>query len=212
MCYIIAMKKIIIASNNKDKIAEIAAMLKGRFEVLSMREAGLNIDIDETGTTFDENAVIKAKVCFAHTGLPCLADDSGLCVDTLGGAPGVYSAEYAARYLESLGDNSLETIGHYSQDMSDANVDLVLRNLKGITDRCAKFVCVMAYYDGKNAILGHGETHGEILLAREGNGGFGYDPIFFSYETGKSFGSTASADKNAVSHRRRALEDLVSKI
>jgi len=192
------MKKLIIASNNKGKIAEIGEILGGYFDVISMKDSGLNIDIEETGTTFEQNAILKAKACFEYTGLPSLADDSGLCVEALNGEPGVYSACYA---------KSIH--GHYSQSTSDQNIDLLLNNLKGIIDRCAKFVCIMALYDGENMFLGKGETHGKILLERKGAGGFGYDPVFWSNDLKQSFGEAASEAKNKISHRRRALDDLL---
>jgi len=206
------MQKLIIASNNKDKIAEISAMLKGRFEVLSMKDTGLDLDIEETGTTFKDNALIKAKACFEASGLASLADDSGLCVDALGGEPGVYSAEYAVRHFKALGDNHLEKVGHYSDDMSNANVDLVLDKMKGKQNKKAKFVCAMAYFDGEKQVFGYGETAGEILQQRQGVAGFGYDPIFFSHELNTSFGLALPEDKNSVSHRRRALENFIESL
>ncbi|MCL2370881.1 MAG: RdgB/HAM1 family non-canonical purine NTP pyrophosphatase [Firmicutes bacterium] len=192
------MKKLVIASNNKGKIAEIAEILGGHFEVVSMKEAGLEVDIEETGTTFEQNAIIKAKACFERTGLPSLADDSGLCVDGLDGAPGVDSAVYAQ-----------SKDAHYSQLTSDQNIDLLLSNLKNIKDRSAKFVCVMVLFDGTRIISGYGETHGKILSERVGAGGFGYDPIFWSDDLEQSFALATAKDKNKVSHRRRALDDLL---
>jgi len=206
------MQKLIIASNNKDKIAEISTMLKGRFLCLSMTQAGFNLDIEETGTTFKENALIKAKACFMASGLPSLADDSGLEVEALNGEPGVYSAEYASRHFEALNDNRLKTVGHYSQNMSDANVDLVLEKMQNQKNRNAKFVCVMAYVDTNKELFGFGQTKGTLLNKKEGTAGFGYDPIFFSSELNISFGKTTPQDKNSVSHRRRALEELVAKL
>jgi len=207
------MKTIILASNNKDKVAEISAMAGDRFKIISMKEAGIEADFDETGTTFKENALIKAKGCYALTNLPCIADDSGLCVDALGGEPGVYTAEYAARVYQAQGkSDALKNIGHYSQNMSDANVDVLLHNMKEIADRRAKFVCCMVYYDGKDTFVATGETHGEIQQERIGTGGFGYDPIFYSHEVHMSFGLASFMLKNSVSHRRRALEGLFKRI
>ena len=205
------MKKLIIASNNKHKIAEITEMLKGRFSVLSMEDAGLDIEIKETGATFEENAMIKARVCFNHTGIACLADDSGIAVDALNGAPGVHSAEYAQRFFATKGDNSLDKVGHYSHNMSNANVSLLLKNMLGIKDRAAKFVCVMAFVDDKNEILSYGKTCGQILEKPIGNNGFGYDPIFYSSELKECFAIASQEAKNSVSHRRRALESFVDK-
>jgi len=186
------MKKLIIASNNKGKIAEIAKILEGRFEVVSMRDAGLNIDIAETGMTFEENAIIKARECYRLTGFAALADDSGLEVMALGGAPGVYSARYGG------GDED--------------NIDLLLKNMEGVENRRARFVCVMALCEGGKIVLGRGETAGDILRERVGTGGFGYDSVFLSRELGISFGFATADAKNSVSHRRRALDDLLENI
>jgi len=195
------MKKLVIASNNKGKIAEMSGILAGHFDVVSMKDAGLEVNVEETGTTFEQNAVIKAKACFMHTGLLSLADDSGLEVEALNGAPGVYTAEYAK-----------SAYGHYTQSTSDQNIELLLSNLIGVKNRQAKFVCVMALYDGKRILLGKGETHGEILLKRTGSGGFGYDPIFWSNDLNQSFGDAAPEAKNKISHRRRALDNLFAQI
>jgi len=194
------LQKIVIASNNKGKIAEIAEILAGYFEVVSMNDAGVDTEIEETGTTFEQNAVIKARMCFEYTGLPSLADDSGLEVEALGGEPGVYSAVYAK-----------SAHSHYSQSASDQNIDLLLSNLQDIKNRRAKFVCVVAFYDGKTILLGRGETCGEILHERAGSDGFGYDPVFWSNDLKQSFGKVSGEVKNKISHRRRALDDLLSK-
>ena len=208
------MNKLIIASNNKGKIAEITEILGGRFDIMSMREAGLDVDIDETGATFEENAVIKAEACYKMTGIASLADDSGLEVEALGGAPGVYSAVYAEREGRNtppaLRRAPLLKEGNNNKD--DDNIDLLLERMKGIEDRRARFVCVMALCGGGEIILGKGEVAGEILTERAGIGGFGYDPVFLSHELGISFGVAAAGDKNKVSHRRRAIEDLLGKL
>lgn len=187
------MQKLIVASNNKGKIAEIKQILTN-YEVVSLKECGIDVDVEETGTTFAENAYIKAKAIFDMTGVATLADDSGLMVDALGGEPGVYSARYAG--------------GHDDK----ANNAKLLANLQGVTDRSAKFVSAIVYIDKDRVVNGYGEVKGTILHSEDGNGGFGYDPLFYCDEIGKSFGIATSEEKNAVSHRYRALCDLVSKL
>jgi len=209
------MQKIIIATNNKDKVKEITEILKDKFIAVSMKEAGVKLDIEETGNTFEQNAFIKAKACFDVVGLPCIADDSGISVAALGGEPGVYSAEYAINHYKRLGGEKLDKIkklNHYSNGMSDANVDLLLANMKGQKNRKAKFVCCMVYYDGSKKQVGYGETLGQLLDKREGKNGFGYDPIFFSTDLNKCFAIATASEKNAVSHRKRALDVLLAKL
>jgi XTP/dITP diphosphohydrolase len=184
------MSKLILAGNNAGKIAEIKAVLGGDYQILSLKEAGLAVEPAETGTTFFANALIKAKAVFLAAGCPVLADDSGLLVDALDGAPGVRSARYAP-------------------DGTDfANNQRLLAELAEKTDRRARFVTVLVYYDGKKLVSASGETAGEILTAYRGTNGFGYDPLFYSYELARSFGEADAADKNRVSHRARALRAL----
>ena len=184
--------KIIVASGNAHKIQEIAEILQG-FEFISMREAGYDGDIDENGSTFKENAYIKAKFIAEKFNMPALADDSGLCVDALGGAPGVYSARYSGG-----GDRE--------------NRQLLLKNLENAESRTARFksaVC-LCFPDGK-VLFGEGACEGRILFEDTGSGGFGYDPLFFSDDLQKSFGLATAEEKNSVSHRFRALKDLKNK-
>ena len=185
--------KIIVASGNAHKMQEISEMLEG-FELVSMREAGFDGDIEENGSTFKENAYIKAKFIAEKFNLPALADDSGLCVDALGGAPGVYSARYSGG-----GDRE--------------NRKLLLKNLENAKSRTARFMSVICVYfpDGKT-VYGEGACEGRILFEDTGNGGFGYDPIFFSNDLQKSFGQATAEEKNSVSHRFRALQDLKKKL
>lgn len=186
-------KKIVVASANKHKLREIAAMLKG-YEVVGYKEFA-DFEIEETGKTFYENALIKAKTVAEKLHVSALADDSGICVDALLGAPGVFSARYA-------GDGN-----------DEHNNDLLLKNMEGKTDRKAKFVCCMVYCSEKGDILSaSGEVKGEILTERQGENGFGYDPIFFSYELNKPMGKASAEEKNSVSHRARALKDIIEKI
>ena len=184
--------KIIVASGHAHKLEDIAKILTG-FELVSMRDIGFDGDIEEIGATFKENALIKAKFIAEKFSLPALADDSGLCVDALGGAPGVYSARYSGG-----GDKQ--------------NRALLLKNLENAKDRSARFKCALCLYfpDGK-VIFGEGACEGKILFEDTGNGGFGYDPIFFSNDLQKSFGQATAEEKNKVSHRFRALNDLKNK-
>lgn len=192
--------KLIIASNNKHKIREIKAILGSRFEeILSMSEAGIDFETVEDGKTFIENARKKASEMRDITGCACLADDSGICVDALGGAPGIYSARFA-------GGNSV-----HSDD--EANNDLLLEKLKGVSDRGAHYTCAMviAYPDGKE-VSAEGYMYGEILTERHGTGGFGYDPLFRPTGYNCSVGEITDEEKNKISHRSKALEALLLKL
>ena len=188
------MEKLVIASDNAGKIKEISKILSGKYEVISMSQAGFKGEIEETGETFYENALIKAKTVSDALGMAALADDSGLCVDALAGAPGIYSARYS---------------GEHGNDA--ANRAKLLKELADKDDRSAKFVCAVALYktDGE-VIKGLGETHGKIALKEEGTNGFGYDTLFISDDLGKSFGVATSGEKNSISHRKRALIDLLN--
>lgn len=188
---------IIIASNNKHKVVEIKDILKDKFDTMfTLIDKGLNVDVEENGTSFYENAYIKAKTISDLSGYPALADDSGLCVNALEGAPGIFSARYAKTPCD---DN--------------ANNELLLKNLESFKDRSAKFVCVVVLYypDGK-VIFGEGEAEGYILTSPQGDNGFGYDPLFLSAELNKSFAILTSEEKNNISHRKKALKNLLSKI
>lgn len=190
------MKKLVVASNNKGKIKEIKEILKDKYQVVSMGEMGYAGDIEENGETFFENALIKAKTISEFFGCDALADDSGLCVEALNGAPGVYSARYAGEH----GDDK-------------ANRDLLLKNLDGKTNRRAKFVSsiVLVKADG-SVVQGLGETYGTIGYIEEGTNGFGYDCIFISDDLGVSFGLASDEQKNSVSHRYRGLIDLLNNL
>ena len=185
--------KIAIATNNPNKLREIRAILGGFFdEALSLSDLGIDIDIEETGTTLTENALIKARTIRDLTGLPALADDSGLMVDALDGAPGVYSARYAGEEHDDKKNNAL-----------------LLKNLEG-KPRDAKFCSVIAlcYPDGRE-LTAEGYAPGVILEEERGTGGFGYDPLFFSPELGKTFAEATPEQKNSVSHRSRALRAML---
>lgn len=184
--------RLVVASGNKNKLREIAEIFTD-FEVCSQKEMGFDEDVEETGTTFAENALIKARAASAALGEMVLADDSGLCVDALDGAPGVYSARYC---------------GYHGDD--EKNRKVLLKNMEGITNRRAHFTSAIAlvYPDGRE-LLAEGHTYGEILHEETGNGGFGYDCLFFNDDLQKSFGVATAEEKNKVSHRFRALQELL---
>ena len=189
--------KLLIASNNKHKVSEIKKILSGKFDgIYSLAEIGIDADPKETASDFLGNARIKAHETARHTDLAVLADDSGLEVDALSGAPGVYSARYAGE--------------PYSDER---NNDKLLAEMQGIQNRQARFVtCMVLLFPTGREIVGVGEVKGEILRERKGGNGFGYDPLFYSYELGKTFGEATDDEKNAVSHRARALEDLLRQL
>lgn len=190
------MSRLVIATNNQGKAKEIKAILGGFYEeVLSLKEAGIILEVTEDGGTFEENAVKKAKQAYEITGCDTLADDSGLCVEALGGAPDVYSARYA---------------GEKATDSENNNK--LLWEMRGQKNRKAKFVCVMALVSGGEVITARGETSGIIAHAPQGDGGFGYDPLFISDEFGQTFGELPEGIKNSISHRSRALSALRERI
>ena len=184
-------KRIVVATGNAHKLKELGEIFGGMVELVSMKDAGFKGDIVEDGETFEANSAIKAEAVANVTGLPALADDSGLSVDALGGAPGVYSARYA---------------GDHGDD--NANNDLLLKNMENETNRICRFVCAMALaLPGEETRVVRGECVGELLYERAGQGGFGYDPLF-KYHTGKTFGEMTEKEKNAVSHRAVASEKM----
>ena len=187
-------RTLVVATGNAHKLREIAEIFTD-FEVVSQKQMGFNEDVEETGTTFAENALIKARAATKALGCMSLADDSGICVDALGGAPGIYSARYC---------------GYHGDDQK--NRDCLLENLKGVVDRRAHFTSAIAlvYPDGRELVV-EGHTYGEILYKETGNGGFGYDCLFQSADLNKSFGEATTEEKNAVSHRFRALQALLTK-
>ncbi len=190
------MEKLIVASNNSGKITEIKELLSGLYEVRSLADENIVSDPEETGSTFEENAFIKAEAVYRLTGCACLAADSGLIVDVLDGAPGVYSARYAGEPSDSAKNNAL-----------------LLANMKGKSDRTARFECAVVLYKSPEDVLtGVGAVEGRILDAPCGSGGFGYDPLFFCDDLQKSFGVASREEKNSVSHRARALKQLMEKV
>ena len=192
--------KLIIASNNAHKVGEIKQILGSRFEeILSLREAGVCHETIEDGDSFMANSLKKAREIAEITGCAALADDSGLCVDALGGAPGIYSARYA---------------GVDSADLRDrANCDLLLKNLAGKSDRNAHFTCAIAlvYPDGSE-VMAEGYIHGEIIDEFRGENGFGYDPLFLPKGYSRTVAELSESEKNSISHRANALAELLTKI
>ena len=189
--------KVILASKNQHKLTELSAILSQLgFEIALESEYGLDIDVEETGTTFEENSFLKAEAVMKASGLPVLADDSGLMVDALNGAPGVYSARY----------------GHKSSDQE--RTAFLLENMKTVPEekRTAKFVCVITclWPDGRK-IVARGECPGVIAVQPHGENGFGYDPVFYLPEKEKTYAELTSDEKNAISHRARALQDFCRK-
>lgn len=189
--------KVILASKNQHKLTELSAILSQLgFEIALESEYGLDIDVEETGTTFEENSFLKADAVMKASGLPVLADDSGLMVDALDGAPGVYSARY----------------GHKASDKE--RTAYLLENMKNVPEerRGAKFVCVITclFPDGRK-IVARGECPGVIARAPHGENGFGYDPVFYLPELGITYAELPSEQKNAISHRARALQDFCRK-
>lgn len=193
------MKKIILASNNTGKIREFNAMLTGIYEVVSMSDMNVK-EVPETGLTFVENALIKARNASEHSGLPALADDSGIVVDALGGAPGIYSARYA---------------GNHGDDK--ANTQKLLDNMAQVADaqRSARFWCAIVFVEHANdptPIIIQRGWEGEIMREKSGENGFGYDPIFYVPTHKKSSAELSSEQKNDISHRGKALQALLSEL
>ena len=192
--------KIVLASKNPHKLVEINEITqKFGFELVLQSELGVDLDVEENGTTFEENSLIKAKAVMEATGLPALADDSGICVDALGGAPGVYSARYG-------GDESLDDWGR---------LQLLLKNMEDVPDgqRQAKFVAVITMVTPEGQVIqARGEIHGELTREARGENGFGYDPIFFYPPLGKTTAELSPEEKNQVSHRANALNVFYEKM
>ena len=192
--------RVVLASKNRHKLAEISRITeKFGFELILQSELGIDIDVEENGTTFEENSRIKAEAVMKATGLPALADDSGICVDALNGEPGIYSARYGF-------DSSLDDWGRLL---------LLLKNMEQVPDgqRQAKFVCVitMVTPDGE-VIQARGEIHGELLRTPAGGNGFGYDPIFYYPPFGMTTAEMSAEAKNRVSHRANALNIFNEKL
>ena len=190
-CWRVEGMKLVLASKNKKKLVEMNDILSQLgIQVCSEAEAGVDVEVEETGTTFEENSLLKAKAVMEASGLPAIADDSGLCVDALNGAPGVYSARY--------GGEGLDDVGRYR---------LLLENMRGQMPRTARFVSVITCcFPNGDVLTARGECPGTIAFAPMGEGGFGYDPVFFLPPLKKTFAQLSPEEKNAVSHRGKALE------
>ena len=186
------MRKLIFATNNAHKLGEVQALLGDAFELVTLRECGITEDIPETAETLEGNALQKARYVYKKTGLDCFADDTGLEVDALNGAPGVHSARYA-------------TDGH---DFA-ANNRLLLKNLEGVVDRTARFRTVIALILGGVEYTFEGRVEGTIATSESGSEGFGYDPLFVPSGEIITFAQMSAEAKNAISHRGRAVAKLV---
>ncbi len=192
--------KVVLASKNKHKLVEISKITeKFDMELVLQSELGVDLDPEENGTSFEENSLIKAKAVMEATGLPALADDSGIAVDALDGEPGIYSARYGF-------DDTLDDWGR---------LQLLLKNTEHVPDgqRQAKFVCVITMITPEGKIIqARGEIHGELLREARGENGFGYDPIFYYPPMGKSTAEMSPEEKNQVSHRANALKVFYEKL
>lgn len=189
--------KIIAATGNCGKLKEFREILSD-FEIVSAKEMGINFDVIEDGKTFMENAYIKASYVAKKSGFPVLSDDSGLCVDSLGGKPGIYTARFA-------GENATD----------DENIDKLLKEMEGVPkeQRTARFIsAICIVFPNGDAVRGEGVCEGEITFERAGEEGFGYDPVFYVAELGKTFAQMSPDEKNMVSHRRKALDDAKNKL
>ena len=192
--------KVVLASKNAHKLVEISKITeKFGMELVLQSELGLDLDVEENGTTFEENSFIKAEAVMKATGLPALADDSGIAVDALNGEPGIYSARYGF-------DDSLDDRGR---------LELLLKNTEHVPDgqRQAQFVCVITMVTPEGeCIQARGEIHGELTRAPRGENGFGYDPIFYYPPLGKTTAELSAEQKNEVSHRANALKAFYAKL
>ncbi len=191
--------KLLVATNNIGKIREIKTILSSeQIQIISLKEAGVDIDPEENGVTFEENALIKARAAVQAAGIPAISDDSGLCVDYLDGAPGIYSARYA-------GENATDA----------QRIEKLLEKMQGVphAERKAFFISAAAYVspDGTE-LTAIGTVDGYITEKPDGDGGFGYDPVFMSAELKKTFGAMSDTEKNAISHRFRAMTNLKEKL
>lgn len=189
--------RFVLATHNPGKLREMGEILRDLgVEVVSPAALGIPVDVEETGTTFLENALLKAKAICRAANMPAIADDSGLCVDALNGAPGVYSARYGGEGLDDRG-----------------RCMLLLNSMRGATTRAAHFSCAVAcVFPNGDTLTAEGRCDGSIAYAPLGDGGFGYDPVFLLPGTGKTFGQLSQEEKSAVSHRGKALKEFAGKL
>lgn len=190
--------KLILASNNKNKLREFSRLVKDMdIELISQRDAGCDFEVEETGTTFEENSYLKASAVTNATGIAAFADDSGLCVDALGGEPGVYSARYCPK--EGATDSD--------------RYNYLLSKLENVENRTARFVCtICCTMPNGDVIRSRGECEGYIMRSPVGNGGFGYDPVFHPNCVDRGMAELTPEEKNAISHRGKALREFISKL
>ena len=191
------MTKLVLASKNQKKLVELDAILSQLgVQVCSEADAGVDVEVEETGTTFEENSLLKARAVMEASGLPAVADDSGLCVDALNGGPGVYSARYGGEGLDDRGRTML-----------------LLQNMRGQTTRAAHFACaICCVFPSGDTLTAEGRCEGAIAFAPMGEGGFGYDPVFLVPEKAKTFSQLTAEEKNAISHRGKALRAFSEKL
>lgn len=190
--------KILIGTSNLGKVSEYKSLLGSHFEPIPLTDLGIRLDVEETGSTYSDNALIKLNFLRKRTKLPIITDDSGLEVEALKGEPGIYSARYS-------GKNASD----------DNNIDKLLLELGSSTNRKAKFVCCIAFsdtLDANNITFAHGECIGKIITQRMGSGGFGYDPIFYVEKFGKTLAELSKEEKNSISHRQQAVRNLLKRI
>ncbi len=185
------MKKILIATNNKGKLEEIKQILKG-YDLISLKDIDCNIEVEENQKTFEGNSKKKAKEISLATNMPCIADDTGLCIDVFDGWPGVYTNRF-------LGKDATE-------EQKNQAILEKMKNLEG-NKRNAKFKCVMTYYENGKFIVAKGEVKGKIAKRPRGTNGFGFDSIF-ELDNGKTYAELSEKEKNEISHRKKALENL----
>ena len=190
-------EKFVLATHNPGKLKEMSAILAELgIQVVGPDELGIDVEVEETGTTFAENAMLKARAICAASGLPAIADDSGLCVDALNGGPGVYSARYGGEGLDDRGRTML-----------------LLENMRGQTTRAAHFACaICCVFPSGDTLTAEGRCEGAIAFAPMGEGGFGYDPVFLVPEKAKTFSQLTAEEKNEISHRGKALEAFAKKL
>ena len=190
-------EKFVLATHNPGKLKEMSAILAELgIQVAGPDELGIDVEVEETGTTFAENAMLKARAICAASGLPAIADDSGLCVDALNGGPGVYSARYGGEGLDDRGRTML-----------------LLQNMRGQTTRAAHFACaICCVFPSGDTLTAEGRCEGAIAFAPMGEGGFGYDPVFLVPEKAKTFSQLTAEEKNAISHRGKALRAFSEKL
>ena len=190
-------QKFVLATHTPGKLKEMSSILSQfGVEVVSPKELGITVDVEETGATFAENAMLKARAICAAANLPAIADDSGLCVDALNGGPGVYSARY--------GGEGLDDKGRYT---------LLLNSMRGQATRAAHFTCSIACaFPNGDTLTAEGQVQGTIAFAPMGEGGFGYDPVFFYPPLAKTFGQLTAEEKSTISHRGQALKEFSAKL